>query len=134
LNRTTSKSLDNEIVELWKELNPSGAYALGWNEFAGRLFIPSEQNIKDALGRVRGLRRRAENDLQGKVLDSMEVSLLFSEPQPVLDDIVGTIFAHLTKEGINQKHLASLLSYAGKALDATQNASRTRRSPWPSRR
>ncbi len=60
----------------WKELNPSGAYLLGWDEYAGTFFIPSEQNIKDALEKVRALRRRAENDVQAKVLDSMEVGLL----------------------------------------------------------
>ncbi len=40
----------------------------------------------------------------------MEVVLLFPEPQPVLDDIVGTIFGHLTKEGVNVRHLSSLIS------------------------
>ena len=115
-----SKSLDNEILELWKELSPSGAYLLGWNEYAGKLFIPSEENLSRAVERVRALRRRAENEVQAKVLDSMEVVLLFPEPQPVLDDIVGTIFGHLTKEGVNVKHLSSLISNASKAIDATQ--------------
>jgi hypothetical protein len=114
------RSLDDDIVALWKDLSPSGAYLLGFNEYAGMLFIPSEQNVKDALERVRALRRRAENDVQAKVLDSLEVSLLLPEPQPVLDDIVGTIFVHLTKEGVNEKHLASLITGASKALDATQ--------------
>jgi hypothetical protein len=115
-----NKSLDHEILELWKELSPSGAYLLGWDELAGRLFIPSEENIVRAVDRVRALRRRAENEVQAKVLDSMEVVLLLPEPQPVLDDIVGTIFGHLTKEGVNVKHLSSLISSASKAIDATQ--------------
>ena len=114
------KSLDNEIIQLWKELSPSGAYLLGWNEYAGKLFIPSEENIKDALERVRALRRRAENDVQAKALDSMEVTLLLPEPQPVLDEIVGAIFGHLTKEGLNDKHMTALIANASKALDATQ--------------
>jgi len=50
----------------------------------------------------------------------MEVSLSYDEPQPVLDDIVGTIFTHLTKEGINEGHLSSLVSNSIKAIDATQ--------------
>jgi hypothetical protein len=123
------KSLDNEIIALWKDLSPSGAYILGWNEYAGRLFIPSEQNLKGAIERVRALRRRAENDVQAKVLDSIEVTLLFAEPQPVLDDIVGAIFAHLTKEGINEKHMASLLSDASKSIDTTQRRFRTVKVP-----
>src|SRR6266550_4657780 len=113
------KSLDDEIVQLWKELTPSGAYTGGFEEYAGKLFIPSEENVRSALERVRALRRRAENDLHAKVLDSMEVTLSFDEPQPVLDDIVGSIFNHLTKEGVNEKHLSSLLSSSIKAIDVT---------------
>jgi hypothetical protein len=112
-------SLDDQIVELWKELNPSTAYTLGWNEFAGRLAIPSKQNIQQALKKIRELRSRTENELQEKILDGMEVGLEFNEPQPVLDDILNTIFNHLTKEGVNEKHLLSLLSYASMALDST---------------
>ncbi len=123
------RSLDKEIIQLWKDLSPSGAYIVGWNDCAGRLFIPSEQNLKGALERVRSLRRRAENDVQAKVLDSMEASLLFSEPQPVLDDIVGAIFAHLTKEGVDAKHMTSLLSDSSKAIDATQRRFRSVKVP-----
>lgn len=115
-----TKSLDDEIVQLWKELNPSSAYTGGFEEYAGKLFIPSEDNIKKSLERVRALRRRAENDVQAKILDSMETTLSFDEPQPVLDDIVGSIFNHLTKEGVNPKHLSSLVSDAIKAIDVTQ--------------
>ncbi len=114
------RSLDDEIVQLWKDLSPSGAYTGGFEDCAGKLFIPSEENIKASLEKVRALRRRAENDLQAKVLDSLEVSLSFEEPQPVLDDIVGSIFNHLTKEGVNEKHLSSLVSSAIKAVDVTQ--------------
>lgn len=114
------RSLDDDIVALWQELSPSGAYLLGWDEFAGMLFIPSSENIKDALEKVRALRRRAENDVQAKVLDSIEIGLLLPEPQPILDEIVGSIFVHLTKEGPNDKHLASLVAGSSKALDATR--------------
>ncbi|MDA4117696.1 MAG: hypothetical protein OK455_05055 [Thaumarchaeota archaeon] len=115
-----SKPLDDEIVQLWKELSPSGAYTGGFEEYAGKLFIPSEENIKTALEKVRALRRRTQNDLQAKVLDSIEVSLSFDEPQPVLDEIVGSIFNHLTKEGVNEEHLSTLISDAIKAIDVTQ--------------
>ena len=64
----------------------------------------------------------AENDLQARLLDSMEVTLSFDEPQPVLDDIVGSIFNHLTKEGVNEAHLSSLISDALKAIDAHAEA------------
>ena len=61
---SASRSLDDEIVQCWKELSPSSAYTCGYEEYAGKLFIPSEENLKRALERVRALRRRANNDLQ----------------------------------------------------------------------
>lgn len=91
---------------------------MGFNDYAGKLFIASQANIDAALKKVRALRRKAKTELQKKVLDSMETGILFDEPQPVLDDIVGTIFVHLAKEGVNDRHLLSLLKYAIKDVDA----------------
>ncbi len=122
-------TLDEEILETWKELAPSSAYTLGWNEYAGRLFIPSQANVRKALKRIRQLRARAKTELQRKILDSEETSLLFDEPQPVLDDIVGTIFTHLTKEGVNAKHLLSLLSDASLAIDETKKRFAAKKVP-----
>ena len=121
--------LDLEILETYKELNPSGAFLLGFNEYAGKLFVPSSENIQGALGRVRELRKRAKTELQAKFLDALEVALLFDEPQPILDDIVGTIFNHLAKEGVNEGHLLSLLSYSSKAIDATRERFQGREVP-----
>jgi len=111
-------SIDAEIMDFFKEVNPSGAYILGFNEYAGKLFIMSQANINSALRKVRALRAKARTELQRKLLDSFETGLLFDEPQPVLDDIVGTIFSHLAKEGVNDEHMLPLLNYAMKDLDA----------------
>src|SRR5256712_11685870 len=121
--------LDLEILETYKDINPSAAFLLGFNQYAGKLFIPSSENIRGALRRVRELRRRAKTELQEKVLDALEVALLFDEPQPILDDIVGTIFSHLAKEGVNEGHLLSLLSYSSKAIDATRERFEGREVP-----
>jgi hypothetical protein len=110
--------LDEQILDVFKEINPSGAYILGFNEYAGKLFIASRANVNSALKKVRGLRSKAKTELQKKLLDSMETGILFDEPQPVLDDIVGTIFSHLAKEGVNDKHMVPLLDYAMKDVDA----------------
>jgi len=113
-----SDSLDNQIMGLVKEVMPSGAYLMGFNDYAGKLFVASGANISAALKKVRALRAKAKSELQRKVLDAIETSIMFDEPQPVLDDIVGTIFAHLAKEGINDAHMLSLLDYAMKDVDA----------------
>ncbi len=114
----TSDPLDAQIMDFVKKVNPSGAYLMGFNEYAGKLFIASDANVRAALKEVRALRSKAKTELQRKILDSMEAGLMFDEPQPVLDDIVGTIFAHMAKEGINDEHMFSLLEYAMRDVDA----------------
>ena len=113
-----SDPLDDQIMDLVKEINPSAAYLIGFDEYAGKLFIASRENIDGALEKIRSLRSRAKTELQRKVLDSMETAAVFDEPQPVLDDIVGTIFAHLAKEGVNDEHMLSLLDHAVRDIDA----------------
>ena len=113
-----SDPLDDRIMDFVKEVSPSGAYLMGFNDYAGKLFVASEANINSALRKVRSLRAEAKTDLQRKVLDAIETAILFNEPQPVLDDIVGTIFAHLAKEGINDAHMLSLLDFAMKDVAA----------------
>ena len=124
-----SDSIEERIMEFVKEVNPSGAYLIGFDEYAGKLFIASDANIKAALRKVRALRAAAKNELQRKVLDSFEVSLLFDEPQPVLDDIVGTIFALMVKEGIKDEHMLSLFDYAKRDLDACAERYSKRKIP-----
>jgi hypothetical protein len=113
-----SDPLDNQIMDFVKEISPSGAYLMGFNDYAGKLFVASDANIGAALRKVRALRAKAKTELQRKVLDAIETAVMFDEPQPVLDDIVGTIFAHLAKEGVNDAHMLSLLDYAVKDVDA----------------
>lgn len=122
---------DAQVMGLVKEINPSGAYLMGFNEYAGKLFIASEDNVESALSKVRDLRSRARTDLQRKVLSGMEAALLFDEPQPVLDDIVGTIFTLLAKEGVKDEHMLSLLGYAAKDIDACRARFRGREIPVP---
>ncbi|HZW84844.1 MAG TPA: hypothetical protein VFE91_02945, partial [Nitrososphaerales archaeon] len=124
-----SDPLDDQIFDLLKEINPSGAYLIGFNECAGKLFIGSDANNRAALRKLRALRAKAKTDLQRKVLDSYEMTILFDEPQPVLDDIVGTIFAHLVKEGVNDEHMTSLMEYAARTIDVSKARYSKRKIP-----
>ena len=120
---------DSEIIESLKPLSPSAAYLMGFNEYAGKLFIPSRTNIDAALVKIRGLRQRAKNDLQRRVLDSVETAMRFDEPQPVLDDFVNAVFNHMVKEGVNDSHMGSLLGCASEAIDATRERFEGREVP-----
>jgi hypothetical protein len=115
-----ANTLDDEILEVFKTFDPANGYLMGFDECAGKFFVPSQENVDATLSKIRDLRARAENELQRKVLDSAETKLRFDEPQPVLEDMVNTIFALLVKEGINGEHLLPLLRDAMDALDASQ--------------
>ncbi len=124
-----SSSIDAEIVDTVKEISPSAAFIMGFNDSAGKLFIASQSNIDAALRRVRGIRKRATTELQRKALDSIETGLLYDEPQPVLDDISGAIFAHLVKEGVVDRHMISLLEGAMKTVEACEERFSGRQVP-----
>jgi hypothetical protein len=110
--------LEQAMLQAFKEMSPSTAYLIGFDDYAGKFFIPSKANITTARRKLRSLRRRATTDLQRKLLDSAAAVLAFDEPQPVLEDITGAIFSHLVKEGVDDEHMLSLLECASQAIDA----------------
>jgi len=111
--------LDQDILQVLKEMSPSTAYLVGFEDYAGRVFVPSRSNVNRVLRIMRSLRRRAKTELQKKTLDSAEEVMRFDEPQPVLEDIVSSIFAHLVKEqGVNEERMLSLLTCAWRAIEA----------------
>lgn len=112
-------SIDKQIMDLFWEISPSSAFTSGFEQYAGKVFVPSSENLEKARRNVERLKKDAGDEMQQKLLDSIDTMLSFEEPQPVLDEIVGSIYAHLVKEGINKDHMLSLLSFSQKALDKT---------------
>jgi hypothetical protein len=117
----SEERLELDVLQAFKEMSPSTAFLVGFDEYAGKFFIPSKKNIARTLRNLRDLRRRARTELQRKLLDSAEMLIRFDEPQPVLEEITNTIFVHLVKEGVNNKdgHMISLLTAASEAIDAS---------------
>jgi len=102
---------------------------MGFNEYAGKLFIPSQANVDSAIRTAHGFKRRATTELQKKLLDSMEAYLRFEEPQPILDEIVSSIFALLVKEGVKDDHMLLLLKNASSAIKASEQRFAGRKIP-----
>ena len=107
---------EERIVSFWKELFPSSAYLLGFDDYAGQLFIPTDSNLMRARRRLRRLKRQTADEVERKVLDSLEADLLFREPSRPIDKITDAVFAHLVKEGVRVDHMHSLLSQASRSL------------------
>lgn len=119
MNRSISQpSTEDRIVTFWKELFPSSAYLLGFDEYAGQLFIPTEANLARALRRLRRLKRWTADEIERKVLDSFEADLLFKEPSRPIDKMIEAIFVHLVKEGLQVDHMHSLLKLVNRSLTA----------------
>jgi hypothetical protein len=109
--------LDEKIYELWKELKPREAYLQGLDEYAGRFFIPSKENVKRVLGIINDLKSKSEDQVRMKFLTSLEASLRYREPPHDLSDMIWTLFGYLMKEGTNSPNFPSLIEHMDESLD-----------------
>jgi len=120
---------EEEIFGLWKELNPSSAFTAGLDDYAGKLFVPTERNVKRMLEKIAKLKARAEDTVQKKFLQCLETGLRFEEPYMALESILWTFYGHLVKEGIKVEHMLSLTSHAKKVLEVSKE--RLTKKKWP---
>ena len=121
--------VEEEIFELWKELNPSSAFTAGLDDYAGKLFVPTEGNMKRMLEKIAKLKTHAEDTVQQKFLQCLETELRFEEPYMALESLLWVFYRHLVKEGIKVEHLLSLTSHAKKSLRASKE--RLTKREWP---
>ncbi|MFB0501010.1 MAG: hypothetical protein ACETVP_00915 [Candidatus Bathyarchaeia archaeon] len=127
--RRPQGKIEEEIFELWKELNPSAAFTAGLDDYAGKLFVPTEANVKHMLKKIAELKPRAEDTVQRKFLQCLETDLRFEEPFMALESILWTFYGHLVKEGIKVGHLLSLTSHAINVLRVSKE--RLAKEKWP---
>jgi len=121
--------VEEKIFEIWKELNPQGAFTSGLNEYAGKLFVQTEENVKRMTEKIAELKAQAKDRVQQKLLQCFETGLHFEEPYMVLENALFTFYGHLVKEGINVAHLISLTSCASKAMQVSKK--RLTGKEWP---
>lgn len=110
--------VEKQFYEWYKETSPSSAYTEGVNECAGKFFIPSKQNLKDAEERLKIIIKQAQNRDQRRLFKSYLTGLRFNEPYMVPSGATNAFFTHLVKEGIVLEHLLSLTKLVEEALDA----------------
>lgn len=126
---TSMSDIEKEIFELWKEYEPASAFSNGLEEYAGRMFIPTESNISEMRNRIQATLRKVKEKNQQKLLESMNIMLMFQEPHRVVSVARDVFFAHIVKEGINPEHLSSLAENAEKAIGASEE--RLAGKEWP---
>ena len=110
--------VEKQFYEWYKETSPSSAYTEGANECAGRFFIPSKQNLRNAEEKLKIIIKQAQSKDQRKLFKSYLTGLRFNEPYMVPSGATSAFFAHLVKEGIVPEHLLPLAKQVEEALDA----------------
>lgn len=109
--------MEAEVFEAWKTLSTADAFTGGLKEFAGRVFIPTPQNVKKTLQRISQLVKRTKDPSQKGLLASISRRMALGEPEFYPEDVLGAFFSHLIKEGVNKEHLRNLADEGIKALD-----------------
>ncbi len=127
--RIPESKIEEEIFELWKELNPSSAFTAGLDKYAGKLFVPTEANVNRILEKIARLKTQTHDIVHQKILQCLETELSFEEPHMALQNIVWVYYGHLVKEGIKVDHLLSLTSDAKELLKVSKE--RLAKREWP---
>ena len=122
-------SVDGKIFGIWRDAGPADAFVAGFPGYAGRVFIPSPENIDGLRKRIGTAQFHCETESQRKLLACMDTYLSAIEPASIPGGIVDTIFAHMIKEGIKVNHMTSLAEYGKKALRTYLETNKQR--DWP---
>jgi hypothetical protein len=100
--------LEQDLYDLWAELQPEIAFRCGDLRCAGKFFIPSEANKECIRSQIGALKVDTLDSVNLGLLNLFEFKLRIEEPYKVLYDSIWAYFTYLTKEGINVHHITSL--------------------------
>lgn len=113
--------LEQDIYDLWSEIEPALAYQCGNQKKAGKFFNPTDENIQVVLKKIDEIRVDTIDRVNHAVLMSIETYLKFEEPFTVLWKAIWAYFAYLTKDGVSEKNLADLTNNIKVALKSINN-------------
>ena len=108
--------VEKEIFEVWKEAHPNVAYTYGFDDFAGKILIPSKEKMARLKKQIRNIRKKTTDKGHLKFLDSCYMDLNFYEPYRVPSAATNAFFYHMVKEGIHVEHMKSLASLTCETL------------------
>jgi hypothetical protein len=102
-------SVEDEIFDLYKELEPSTAFSQGIKGCAGKMFVPTIENKKLALGKIAKIRRKTKDKHHRAILKMFETSLSIEEPQDPVGSIFGVLYNYMLIEGVNPRNMLPLV-------------------------
>jgi hypothetical protein len=116
--QAAKSSIDKEVFRIWHDTTPSDAFVAGFTDCAGKVTIPSRDNIDSLRKQITKTQTMCENDSQRKLLACIDTYLAILEPAIVPNLILDAFFGHLVKEGIKPAHMSSLAEYGRHGLRA----------------
>jgi len=111
--------VEQDIYNIWSELQPNIAFQCGVMDKAGKFFIPSEDNVQNILKKIDVLRMETIDSVNHGLLNYYETFLKYEEPHIVLWNALWTYFGYLVKEGVNIQHMNELTENIIEALTVT---------------
>jgi len=114
------KKIDELLLNYYKEFEPSSAFTDGFNECAGKIFLPTTENKKNALLKLKQIKKKTKDKKVLYFLKAEEFLLkedAVDEPHHAPSLINGVFFAHIVKEGFAEEHLSSLVDYSIELFD-----------------
>lgn len=117
------------VFQVWKDRAPARTFSAGLEDYAGRVFVPSEENIGGMLEMLRNAKAQAADELDLAYAKNLELGLVFEEPYQTPDEGLWAYFRHLVTEGPVSAHLISLTDSIAEALDAAKD--RLAKEYWP---
>ena len=108
--------LEQDIYDLWAELQPDTAFSFGDNSRAGKFFIPTFENIDDIMSKINQLKVETLDSVNLGILNCFKTTLEFEEPYMPFYKGVWSFFYYLVKEGVNVDHITKLTKNMIEAL------------------
>ncbi len=117
------------IVDLWKGVHPSSAYAAGFEDMAGRIRVPTPEGTSEAITACEALREKTDDPVHLGSLAYLRQTLLFDEPYMVPSEGLWAFYRHLVKESMRADLLEALVDSSQQALRAAHETLGQRE--WP---
>lgn len=113
-------TLERKIFDIFGELYPVEMYGLGLDEYQGKLFIMTRENINRILDKIASVKKECKKSdlVVRKLLESIETTLAWDEPAPGIAQVTNALAGYLIKEGFIPDHIFQMLDRSIESLEA----------------
>lgn len=117
-------TLEREVFDIFGEVSPVEMYGLGLDEFQGKIFVMSRENIDRMLAKIAAVKKECgKTDVVArKLLESIETTLIWDEPAAGISQVTNALSGYLIKEGFKPDHMAQMIDCSVVSLEGWMTA------------